>query len=89
MAEAPIPHPETLEPLLRRYFEDVQVTDLSGSNIKATCRRPIALPTGEYERAFEEEFNMPYPNGFRHDRHPELVGNLIKLVVERNESLAN
>ncbi|SNX56050.1 hypothetical protein SAMN06272735_0488 [Streptomyces sp. TLI_55] len=81
--------PETLEPLLRRYFEDVQVTDLSGSNIKATCRHPIALPKEEYEKAFEEEFNMPHPNGFRHDRHLELVGNLIKLTVERNESLAN
>ncbi|MCB8906742.1 MULTISPECIES: methyltransferase domain-containing protein [unclassified Streptomyces] len=79
--------PDTLEPLLRRYFEDVKVTDLSGSNIKATCRRPIPLPKEEYERAFEEEFNMPYPNGFRHDRHLELVGNLIKLVKERNCSL--
>ncbi|MGM9465412.1 ParB N-terminal domain-containing protein [Streptomyces murinus] len=81
--------PETLEPMLRRYFKDVKVTDLSGSNLKATCRRPIPLPKGEYEQAFEAEFNMPYPNGFRHDRHLELVGNLIKLVVERNESLAN
>ncbi|MEU7015895.1 methyltransferase domain-containing protein [Streptomyces sp. NPDC046385] len=49
--------PESLEPLLRRYFE--------------------------------EEFNMPYPNGFRHDRHLELVGNLIKLVIERNLSLGS
>lgn len=81
--------PETLEPMLRRYFADVKVTDLSGSNLKATCRRPLALPKEEYEMAFEQEFNMPYPNGFRHDRHLELVGNLIKLVVERNKPLAN
>lgn len=81
--------PESLEPLLRRYFQDVKVTDLSGSNLKATCRRPVPLPEEEYEMAFEEEFNMPYPNGFRHDRHLELVGNLIKLVVERNHSLGS
>ncbi|MFE7129369.1 ParB N-terminal domain-containing protein [Streptomyces sp. NPDC057638] len=81
--------PETLEGLLRRYFADVQLSDLSGSNLKATCRRPIPLAKEEYEKAFEEEFNMPYPNGFRHGRHLELVGNLIKLVIERNGSLGS
>ncbi|MFI1100282.1 methyltransferase domain-containing protein [Streptomyces melanogenes] len=81
--------PNTLETLLRRYFQEVQISDRSGSNIKAVCRRPVPLPAGEYEKAFEEEFNMPYPNGFRHGRHLELVGNLIKLTVERNNSLRN
>ncbi|WJV48867.1 ParB N-terminal domain-containing protein [Streptomyces flavofungini] len=79
--------PETLEPLLRRYFKEVEVSDLSGSNLKATCRQPVTLPREEYERALDEEFNMPYPNGFRHDRHLELVANLIELTMKRNESL--
>ncbi|WP_405889522.1 ParB N-terminal domain-containing protein [Streptomyces sp. NBC_00133] len=78
--------PETLEPLLRRYFRDVQVSDLSGSNLKAVCRIPLPLPEADYRKAFEKEFNMPYPNDFRHGRHLELVGNLIKLVLERNEA---
>lgn len=78
--------PDTLEELLRRYFRDVQVSDPSGSNLKAVCRRPITLPSADYQRAFEEEFNMPYPNSFRHGRHLELVRILIKLVSERNRA---
>ncbi|MFI9157543.1 methyltransferase domain-containing protein [Kitasatospora aureofaciens] len=76
--------PETLEPLLRAYFDDVQIRDAADSNIKAVCRNPKALDEADYRKAFDEEFNMPYPNGFRHDKHHELVEMLIKLVMERN-----
>ena len=79
--------PETLATLLRRYFRDVQVSDIGGSNLKAVCRRPIPLPEDDYRTAFDQEFNMPYPNDFRHNRHGKLVENLIKLVLERNSAL--
>ncbi|WP_181799485.1 methyltransferase domain-containing protein [Kitasatospora acidiphila] len=76
--------PETLAALLNPYFAEVKITDASDSNLKAVCRKPKALQEAEYRKAFEEEFNMPYPNDFRHGKHLELVEFLIKLVLERN-----
>jgi hypothetical protein len=78
--------PDSLEPLLRGYFRDVRISDRSGANLKAVCKGPLPLPEEDYRRAFDEEFNMPYPNDFRHNRHRELVEKLIKLVSERNKS---
>lgn len=57
--------PDSLEPLLRDYFRDVRVTDRSGANLKAVCKGPLPLPEEEYRKAFDEEFNMPYSNGYR------------------------
>ncbi len=76
--------PETLEALLTPYFEHVKISDVADSNLKAVCKGPRALPETDYRKAFEEEFNMPYPNDFRHGKHSELVEFLIKLVKERN-----
>ncbi|WP_033819810.1 ParB N-terminal domain-containing protein [Kitasatospora sp. MBT63] len=76
--------PQTLEALLRPYFKDVKISDVADSNLKAVCKGPRPLPETDYRKAFEEEFNMPYPNDFRHGKHSELVEFLIKLVMERN-----
>lgn len=78
--------PDSLEPLLRGYFSEVHISDRSGANIKAVCKGPLPLAVEEYRKAFEEEFNMPYPNDFRHHRHGQLAENLIKFVMERNRS---
>ncbi|GAA3371262.1 hypothetical protein GCM10020367_21220 [Streptomyces sannanensis] len=75
---------DTLMTLLTSYFKDVQISDVSDSNLKAVCRRPLALDQSDYERAFDEEFNMPYPDEYRHGKHRELVTNLIELVTRRN-----
>ncbi|MER5639397.1 ParB N-terminal domain-containing protein [Kitasatospora sp. NPDC002227] len=80
--------PDTLEALLEPYFEHVTISDVSDSNLKAVCKGPRVLPESDYRKALEEEFNMPYPNDFRHGKHSEMVEFLIKLTIERN-SLKN
>ncbi|MFD3496268.1 hypothetical protein ACFWWB_37865 [Streptomyces sp. NPDC058690] len=55
----------------------------SGANLKAVCKGPPPLPEEDYRKALDEEFNMPYPNDFRHNRHGELEE---KLILERNDS---
>ena len=76
--------PDTLRELLAPYFADVQVKKTRKATIEAVCRKPRQLPESEYQKALDEEFNMPYPNGFRHGRHLELVANLIELTKGRN-----
>jgi ParB family chromosome partitioning protein len=79
--------PESLRGLLSRYFEDVQLSDTTRATVKAVCRKPRAFPVTEYREALENEFNMPYPNGFRHNRHGEIVEKLIELIKDRNIQL--
>ncbi|MFI6469892.1 ParB N-terminal domain-containing protein [Streptomyces sp. NPDC050516] len=76
--------PESLRGLLSRYFEDVQLSDTTRATVKAVCRKPRVFPIEEYREAFENEFNMPYPNDFRHDRHGEIVRKLIELIKDGN-----
>ncbi|MFE5718999.1 methyltransferase domain-containing protein [Streptomyces erythrochromogenes] len=76
--------PDSLRGLLSRYFEEVELSDASKATIKAVCRKPRAFPIEEYEEAFRNEFNMPYPNDYRHDKHFGIVEKLIELIKERN-----
>ncbi|WKV74174.1 ParB N-terminal domain-containing protein [Streptomyces sp. PCS3-D2] len=76
--------PESLRGLLSRYFEEVELSDATRATLKAVCRKPRAFPAEEYEEAFRNEFNMPYPNGHRHDKHFGIVEILIELIKERN-----
>ncbi|MEU6417830.1 ParB N-terminal domain-containing protein [Streptomyces spiralis] len=75
--------PESLQELLEAYFGEVKVVGRSNATLRATCKRPLRLSDLDYERALDEEFNMPYPNEFRHGRHKQLVENLVKSVKER------
>ncbi|MFE3196781.1 ParB N-terminal domain-containing protein [Embleya sp. NPDC059237] len=76
--------PASLRDLLLGYFEEVEVRDFSSATLKATCRKPRPFSQGEYREALEQEFNMPYPNDFRHNRHEKLVETLLKWTEERN-----
>jgi ParB family chromosome partitioning protein len=79
--------PESLRGLLLRYFEDVQLSDTSRATVKAICRKPRVFPIEEYEEAFRNEFNMPYPNDFRHNKHEGIAAILIELIKDRNSKL--
>lgn len=76
--------PESLRGLLSRYFEEVELSDTMRATVKAVCRKPRPFPIEEYEEAFLNEFNMPYPNDFRHDKHKGIVEILIELIKDRN-----
>jgi ParB family chromosome partitioning protein len=79
--------PESLRGLLSRYFEDVQISDTTRATVKAACKRPRVLPIEEYRQALSEEFNMPYPNGFRHNKHSGILAILLELIEDRNSKL--
>lgn len=69
---------KTLEALLRQYFAKVQVTgERSGSQIYAVASEPLPLPREQVAKALTTEFNMEYPNGYKHNRHEEIVSTLM------------
>jgi len=69
---------ETLEALLRQYFAKVQVIGArAGSQIYAVASDPLPLPREKVEKALSTEFNMEYPNGYKHNRHEEIVSTLM------------
>ena len=71
---------ETLTELLHRYFYDVEVKELGASNIYGICKGPKKLSINQYSKALDIEFNMEYPNGFRHNKHEELVNTIIENI---------
>jgi ParB family chromosome partitioning protein len=71
--------------LLSKYFAQVEIIPGNSQNY-AICRLPKQLSIAEYETALSNEFNMEYPNNFKHNRHEALVKYLIDLVRERNVS---
>lgn len=77
---------DSLRELLLKYFCEVEIAAGSSQNY-AICRKPIKLKMEEYEEALNVEFNMEYPNNFRHNRHENLVRVLLKMIKVRNESI--
>ena len=71
---------ETLKKELAPYFEVIEVLgNETRSNIYAICKKPIRISKEEYKTALETEFNMTYPNGFKHNQHEKLV----EIVLEK------
>lgn len=73
---------ESLETLMLKYFESVEVCgESTGSNIYAICRNPRAVDLQQAERALEFELNMEYPKGYRHNAHEKLK----RLILQEHE----
>ena len=65
---------ENLKKELTPYFEEIEVLgNETRSNIYAICKKPIRFSKEEYKIALETEFNMTYPNDFKHNKHEKLV----------------
>lgn len=79
--------PESLTALLERFFEEVELSNTSSSQMYAVCHRPRPLPPEQVREAAETEFNMPYPNDYRHNRHGPLVETLLRLTAARDAEL--
>ncbi len=76
---------ESLEALLKEYFGKVQVSGKKASSqIYAVASDPLPLPREKVLAALNTEFNMEYPNGYRHHQHEEIVATLMKLYDARN-----
>lgn len=77
--------PESLRALLDRFFEDV--TMHPGDNqMWASCRQPRHLPLEQIRDAANIEFNMPYPNDYRHNRHEAIVAELLRRCEQRGST---
>lgn len=73
---------ENLKKELFPYFQEVNVTGSeTRSNIYAICKKPIRWSISDYKKALNTEFNMTYPNGFKHNKHKKLVNTILKNIV--------
>lgn len=72
--------------LLREYFGDVKVTDLSGGYHHAVCREPLPLGEARYREALDAELNMELPGGFTHDKQAAAVSAITTAAVLRDGS---
>ena len=68
----------SLKEVCLKYFNEVETMG-SGSQIYAICKNPKKLSLDDYEQALEIEFNMNYPNGYKHNKHQNLVKEILKL----------
>ena len=69
--------------MLHKYFEDVDISISDSSTHRAICRKPKKLPMKQYIESLNTEFNMEYPNGYRHNKHKKLVAEILRRVEER------
>ncbi len=68
--------------LVGTYFDTMEYSG-SSSQHYAVAKGPKQFSEEDYREALEVEFNMDYPNGFKHNKHKNLVELLMKLVSER------
>ncbi len=60
------------------YFNNIETLgNETRSNIYAICKNPIRFSNEEHEKALNTEFNMTYPNEFKHNKHMELVNTIL------------
>lgn len=74
---------ESYKALLERYFDDVQVVDEYTGYIYCVARKPKQLNCSDVESALNEEFNIEYPNGYKHNKHKGLVAAILERVSVR------
>lgn len=74
---------ESYKALLEKYFDDVQVVYVKAAYIYCVARKPKQLAADKVEAALNEEFNIEYPNGYRHNRHKGLVSAILESMRER------
>lgn len=78
-------YPAQLERDLSTYFEHANVVDFlqRQTMLYAMCDTPLPLAWPQREKALDVEFNMAYPQGYRHNRHGGLLA-AIRACHENN-----
>lgn len=76
----------TLKNLLSKYFVEVKTFGTkTGSNIYAIAKRPKTISLDYAKQALEFEFNMEYPNNYKHNKHIELLSAVLLELENRND----
>lgn len=73
---------------LRLFFEEaeqVKAKDTSATGIFYRCKKPKKIDEAYLREVLNEEFNMEYPNSYRHNQHTELVETIVKAHKERHK----
>lgn len=68
---------ESLKEVCLKYFNNVETMG-SGSQIYAICKNPKKLAKEDYIEALNIEFNMEYPNGYKHNKHEKLISEILE-----------
>lgn len=76
--------PETLRDLLQNYFYDVRIENENGTQLYGICRKPKRFDPEKYKVALETEFNIEYPDNYRHGKHKELVDTILRRLTNEN-----
>lgn len=74
---------ESFTQTLKKYFEEVEVISSCVGTMQMRCKKPINLPIEHYKKALNIEFNMEYPNNYRHNQHEGIVEALINRLKDR------
>ncbi|WP_371025428.1 ParB N-terminal domain-containing protein (plasmid) [Paraclostridium ghonii] len=74
---------ESFTDTLKKYFEVVEHISHNGSAMQIRCKKPINLPIEHYEKSLNIEFNMEYPNNYRHNQHEKIVQAIISELKNR------
>lgn len=75
---------EQLQQELMPYFQEVKTLgNETRSNIYAVCKTPIRFTKEKYKKALDIEFNMTYPNGFKHNKHRKLVNAILNILWQQ------
>jgi len=75
---------QSLKDLLENYFFEVEIFGRElGNNIYAVCKQPKQWELNEYEKCLDIEFNMLYPNNFKHNQHAVLCKEIILKLKAR------
>lgn len=74
---------ESFVELLANYFESIEVVSHTAGYIYCVFTLPKQLPREVYEVYLEKEFNIEYPNGFKHNKHKGLMNALLAKVADR------
>ena len=75
---------ESFTALLSRYYEHVEVIRTCYTTIHCKATGPRKLDLKKLRWALNEEFNIEYPNGYRHNRQGGLVEAVIQEVKKRD-----
>lgn len=79
---------QELKKTLLQFFgsvEQVKGKDKSATGIFFECRKPKKIDKKYLEEVLNEEFNMLYPNDYRHNQHEGLVEALLEENNKRQE----
>lgn len=74
--------PESLHAFVSRFFGQVEIVAEAGGSLRGWAKDPLPQPRAKVEEALREEFNMPYPQGFKHDQEGPLVAAVLARLEE-------